>query len=212
MADPFAGTRVEPLARCIATIRARYPAAEPEWVAEVVRAVVTSLHGELSPGQTLLLHEVEELGRTIVNAKAEIAALRVADITISYIPFAADELDAIVSHTAAATHAILGSCETLDIVAESLPGDAPARLQDATTRIYEACGFQDLTGQRISKVVRTLQDIEAKVTKILATFGGAAPPSCAGTLRAAGELLNGPQRPATAMAQAEIDRLLASFD
>ncbi len=28
----------------------------------------------------------------------------------------------------------------------------------------------------------------------------------------AGELLNGPQRPATAMAQAEIDRLLASFD
>ena len=141
------------------------------------RGAVTSLHGELSPGQTLLLHEVEELGRTIANAKAEIAALRVADITISYIPFAADELDAIVSHTAAATHRHPGELRDAGPSSpKACRATPPARLQDATTRIYEACGFQDLTGQRISKVVRTLQAIEAKVTKILATFGGAAAP------------------------------------
>ena len=47
-----------------------------------------------------MLQEVEELGRTIASAKTEIAALRVDDITGHDIPFATDELDAIVAHTA----------------------------------------------------------------------------------------------------------------
>ena len=37
---------------------------------------------------------------TIANAKSEIAALQVDDITDHDIPFATDELDAIVEHTA----------------------------------------------------------------------------------------------------------------
>ena len=70
---------------------------------------------------------MEELGRTIAAAKAEIAALRVDDITDSHIPFATDELDAIVEHTATATNAILESCETLDDVAASLSGEPAAQ-------------------------------------------------------------------------------------
>ncbi len=212
MPDLFAGTRAEPLARRLAAIRARYPAAEPEWVAEVVHAVIASLSGEPSPVQLSLLHEVEELGRTIANAKSEIAALKVDDITASHIPFATDELDAIVSHTASATHAILESCQTLDAVAEALAGETAVQLQDATTRIYEACSFQDITGQRITKVVNTLKAIEAKVAQILATFSTDTAQACVTAQQGIAELLNGPQFPAEAMAQAEIDRLLASFD
>jgi chemotaxis protein CheZ len=212
MPNPFAGTRAEPLARRLAAIRARYPGTEPEWVAEVVHAVIASLNGEPSPVQLALLHEVEELGRTIANAKSEIAALKVDDITGSHIPFAADELDAIVSHTASATHAILESCETLDAVAETLAGETAAQLQDATTRIYEACSFQDITGQRITKVIAALKAIEAKVARILATFAIDTKHASNSAERAMAELLNGPQLPAEAMAQAEIDRLLASFD
>ena len=48
----------------------------------------------------------------------------------------------------------------------------PHPLQEATTRIYEACSFQDITGQRITKVVATLKTIEAKVAGIVSTFGG----------------------------------------
>ena len=140
-------------------------------VAEVVRAVLTTLSGDLSAQETSLLAEVEALGRTIARAKAEIAALRVDDITDNHIPFATDELDAIVEHTATATNAILTSCETLDEVAGSLTGEPAAKLQDATTQIYEACSFQDITGQRITKVVATLKTIEAKVAQIVATFG-----------------------------------------
>jgi chemotaxis protein CheZ len=119
-------------------------------------------------GMAKLLHEVEELGRTIAGAKAEIAALRVDDINASHIPSATDELDAIVTQTASATDAILESCETLDRVAAGLTGEASAQLQDATTRIYEACSFQDITGQRITKVVATLKTSDAKVAQIVA--------------------------------------------
>ena len=127
-------------------------------ITEVVRAVLTTISDDLTTKEATLLREVEELGRTIAIAKSEIAALRVDDITDHDIPFATDELDAIVEHTAHATHAILESCEMLDEVSASVSGDAATKLQDAVTRIYEACSFQDITGQRITKVVTTLKD------------------------------------------------------
>jgi chemotaxis protein CheZ len=141
------------LTKRLLEIRMHHPGSQPEMVAEVVRAVLATMSGDLSAQETSLLTEVEALGRTIASAKAELAALRVDDITDNHIPFATDELDAIVEHTATATNAILNSCETLDDVGSSLTGEPAIRLQDATTRIYEACSFQDITGQRINKVV-----------------------------------------------------------
>ncbi len=214
MHDMFAGTKVAPLAERLAEIRARYPAAEPEWVADVVRAVIVAVQGDLAATDSALLAEVESLGRVIANAKAEIAALQVDDITAAHIPFATDELDAIVAHTAAATNQILESCETLDTVAETLEGGLAAKLQDATTHIYEACSFQDITGQRITKVVGTLKAIEAKVAQIVLAFShrNGPPGSVEVVVEGEAALLNGPQLPAAAMAQSDIDRLLASFD
>lgn len=198
----------------LAAIRARHPGAEPEMVADVVHAVLATMSGDLSAQETSLLAEVAALGLTIACAKAEIAALRFDDITDSHIPFATDELDAIVEHTATATNAILTCCEMLDDVAGGLSGEPAAKLRDATTRIYEACSFQDITGQRITKVITTLKTIEAKVAYIVATFGNGATGEDAERPGEASEaaLLNGPQHPAVAMDQSDIDRLLASFE
>lgn len=183
-------------------------------VVEVVTAVLTTMSGDLTAAETSLLGEVEALGRTIAAAKVEIAALKVDDIRDRDIPFATDELDAIVQHTAVATNAILESCELLDEVATAVSGEAATRLQDAVTKIYEACSFQDITGQRITKVVTTLKTIEAKVAQIITAFGvkkdetetGDAAPDPSPI-----ELLNGPQLPSNAMDQSDIDKLLASF-
>ena len=197
----------------LSAVRARHPQAEPEMLADVVRTIL-GITASGSPAQdSALIAEVEELGRTIASAKAEIAALRVDDITDSHIPSATDELDAIVAHTASATDQILETCETLDRVAEQLSGDPATQLQDATTRIYEACSFQDITGQRITKVVATLKTIESKVAHMVATFGSGGssrpePPAEPDPSL----LLNGPQLPAAAMDQSDIDKLLASFD
>ncbi len=202
----------EALSQRLAEIGARWPAARPEMVADVVQSVLSSMRGDLTSVESSLLTEVAELGRTIANARAEIAALQVDDITASHIPSATDELDAIVAHTAAATDSILEVCETLDGVAGTLESDAAGVLQEATTKIYEACSFQDITGQRITKVVATLKAIDSKVGHIIATFDrreGHAPPRPAPPEES---LLNGPQLPASAMDQSDIDKLLASFD
>ncbi len=181
---------------------------------EIVRTVVTTMRGDLTVQETSLLTEVEELGRTIAAAKAEIAALQVDDITDSHIPSATDELGAIVDHTAAATNAILEVCETLDLLAGQVSPSQSEQLNDATTRIYEACSFQDITGQRISKVVVTLKTIETKVAQILSTFRQPDDmvPMAVPTAAAEDGLLNGPQLPTEAMGQSDIDRLLASFE
>ena len=99
--------------------------------------------------------------------KSEIAALRPDEVKEEYLPAAADELDAIVAATAEATNSIMDATEIIERVAENLEGENQDALLDATTRIYEACGFQDITGQRISKVVKTLEEIENKVDALV---------------------------------------------
>jgi chemotaxis protein CheZ len=218
-----------PLVDRLAAIRERHSDTDLTVIAEVVRAVIDTMTHALTPREASLLTAVEELGRTIAGTKAEIAALRVDEVSANHIPFATDELDAIVAHTAAATDTILECCEMLDAVQPTLSGEPAATLQDVTTRVYEACSFQDITGQRITKVVAALKAIEAKVADITATFarggnllGGAAPetPQASEPIlpvpdawrRSGDELLNGPQLPENAMAQSDIDRLLASSD
>ncbi|MEO3474505.1 protein phosphatase CheZ [Roseomonas sp. CAU 1739] len=180
-----------------------------------VRAVLGSMAGDLTAREAALLAELEALGRTIARAKAEIAALSVDDITGAHIPSATDELDAIVGHTAEATNEILDCCEVLEKLQSEVPEAAATALQGAVTRIYEACSFQDITGQRISKVVSALKAIESRVEAAVANASGRATPQSVAPAapRTEGQALaNGPQLPGGASSQAEIDRLLASFD
>ncbi len=197
---------------------------EGDRIEATVRAVLTSMAGDLTAKESALLAELEGLGRTIARAKAEIAALQVEDIRDAHIPSATDELDAIVDHTAHATNEILDCCETLEQLQSELSGDAADKLQNAVTRIYEACSFQDITGQRIGKVVTALKAIETRVSAVVSAASGmpgqeAAPVAAPAVVaqhddkRTEGQkLANGPQLPGSGVSQSEIDRLLASFD
>ena len=78
-------------------------------------------------------------------------------------------------------------------------------------RIYEACSFQDITGQRIAKIVATLQVIEAKVAHIRAVASEPTRHHEPEAEPQRPDLLNGPQLPEAAMGQADIDRLLAEM-
>ena len=176
-----------------------------------MRAVLSSLAGDLTLTEATLLGELEALGREVKRAKSEIAALSVEDINESHIPAATDELDAVVEHTATATNEILDCCEQLEALQATLSGEPAQALGQAVTRIYEACSFQDITGQRIAKVVAALKAIEARVVAVTAGFGR--PAGGAADTRTEGQqLANGPQLPGNASSQAEIDKLLASFD
>lgn len=170
-------------------------------------ALVRRLAAEVNDRE--LLNEVEELARTIATTRSELKRLEAKPFLAGHIPAATDELDAVVAHTASATDVILEACETLETALDSGRTIDAELVQSATTRIYEACSFQDITGQRISKVVATLQAIENKVAEILRVFGDqdAEPTQEPSAIC----LTNGPQLPGKAMQQSDINRLLADF-
>ncbi len=189
---------------------------EPEIIFEdVVVAVLDTMGGRLSPTEATLLKEIAGLGRIIDQAKAEIAEVNVDSIRASHIPTATCELDAIVQHTALATNSILESCEALDSLSSSLESGPASVVQTAVTHIYEACSFQDITGQRITKVVKALQAIEAKVAKLASGVAISVDPATSAASPEEtgphGGLLNGPTMPHEAMAQDDIDKLLGDF-
>lgn len=189
------------------------PVLEADAVASVVEAVLASLSGEMSVADLKLYHELQQLARYIAAAKREIAEIEPRDIN-ARIPEAADELDAVVEHTAEATGTILDAAESVEKLVPTLAKDASDTVATAVTRIYEACNFQDITGQRITKVVKTLKYIEQKIDALLAAFGDgnaksrAAPPPSDDANR----LMAGPQLPAIANTQADIDAILAQLD
>ncbi len=155
-----------------------------------------------------LLTELRALVACIDRARSDLAVLGAEDIVDRQVPAAADELDAIVNHTAAATSTILDECEHLELAVAGREGQEV--VSAATARIYEACSFQDITGQRVAKVVQTLQVVEARVDGMLRVFGRT---NAVGISAAAPvALLNGPQRPSHAMDQMAVDALLEGME
>jgi chemotaxis protein CheZ len=183
-----------------------------ERIETAVRAVLGSMAGDLSATEAALLAELAGLGRTVARAKQEIARLKVDDITDSHIPTATDELDAIVDHTAQATNEILDCCEILEGVAGRVGGAEAEALAGVITRVYEACSFQDITGQRIGKVVTALKAIETRVSSVTGRYlEGRAAAEAAEPVTEGRALAQGPQLPGAGVSQADIDRMLAEF-
>jgi len=187
-----------------------------EDIGEVVRSLLTTLSGEMSAADLKLYQELESLAEYIHRAKAELAQLRSDDLQSRYIASATDELDAIVGATENATNSILDNAEKLEELARGLDPAVGQKLSEATTAIFEACNFQDITGQRITKVVRALKHIEERIEALVSAFGPemaaarAAEPQPAkepGAKPTDEELLNGPQMPDAAHDQAAIDAL-----
>ena len=209
------------LERQLATIRKQHVHVDPQDILEVVKSVMDSLHGDGSALNVKLHEDIEALAGYISTVKAEIAAIRADKINAEYVPTASDELSAIIEATEQATNGIFEAVEVIEALATELAPEMADRVTSAVTSIYEACGFQDITGQRITKVVKALQSIEKKVQDLLQAFGEEAV-----TERRAIEpeaeaetdgdpdkkLMNGPQLSSNAQSQAEIDALLASFD
>jgi chemotaxis protein CheZ len=167
----------------------------------------------------LLRTEIRALSRAIQDTKSEIAALRPANSQDDRLMAVTEELDAIVSSTENATNTILESAEKIDALNDQLQRQSEDpytrqtadEVRDTVVQIFEACNFQDITGQRISKVVRTLKFIEDRVNNMIEIWGHDGfldvplPPEVD-----EGEekrLLNGPALENEGVSQADIDKL-----
>jgi chemotaxis protein CheZ len=141
-------------------------------------------------------------------------AVGLTTIRQAEIPRAIERLDDIVKGTEQAANQILDACSALDALGAELGGEAAAKIGDATTLIYEACAFQDLAGQRITNVTKTLGLIEGKLSELVSEFGVLADDYHGGVGSVAADSLqdlqlSGPQHPADAADQTSIDQLFA---
>ncbi|MFT4075907.1 MAG: protein phosphatase CheZ [Asticcacaulis sp.] len=155
----------------------------------------------------------------IAKAKEEIREMRPHDISQERIPTAGAELEAITRDTENATHNIMNSAEAMmGFSVDQFGGDAnayKAAVDDEVMKIFEACSFQDITGQRVSKVVNVLKQIEERVGRLANTLGiedGAPREMTAEEKRAHDLLLNGPAIGGPETKQDAIDAMFDSFD
>lgn len=130
----------------------------------------------------------------------------------------ADQLDAIVESTEDATNDIMTNMEEIDALiaqAKSKVKDAEVaglldQVTDKANAVFEACSFQDLTGQRVTKVVKSLQFIEERVNTIIRTWGRDELEKVVVELKEDDpdkKLLNGPQRKGEGVSQADVDKM-----
>lgn len=213
----------EDLAKRIEALSEKRVPVDPREIVEVVESVMTSISGDLSTVNVKLYAEVEALANFIVSAKAEISLLRPEEIKDEHLPSATDQLDAIVSATETATNTIFEAIEKIEELAEKMDADTAEKVNNAVTSVYEACSFQDITGQRISKVVNALRHIDVKLEALVEAFGNEfndvprpepkdKPKRTDGKADRPDEhLMNGPQLPENANSQDEIDALF-DFD
>ncbi|MCB1562233.1 MAG: protein phosphatase CheZ [Alphaproteobacteria bacterium] len=186
-------------------------------VLKIINSVISKVEHTGDDARESIFKELKELRAIIDEARAEIGMTRPSEIKDKHIPTATDELDAVVEATAEATGAIMDSCDVIMDKASAVGGENGDAMVNEVTKIYEACSFQDITGQRITKVVKTLKDIEVKVEKLLAVVSHKMPGSAeedSGDEGKSGDaaLLNGPQLPGSGISQDDIDKLLAEFD
>jgi chemotaxis protein CheZ len=121
-----------------------------------------------------LIHDA--IGRT----KREIATLHGKSFDGGEMAKVNGELGAVVGGTEQATQQILEATEAIDQAATALSKNTSPdqqkllseEIQERVISIFEACNFQDLTGQRISKVMTTMKFIESHINVMMEIWGG----------------------------------------
>ena len=166
--------------------------------------------------------EVLNLIQYIQRLRSEIAGIALEKNDQTNFDTMADRLDAIVESTAHATDTILAAMEAVDGCVERLrthpkPAEIDSicdAISEKTIAAMEACSFQDLTGQRITKVVGTMKFVEERVNAMAELCGRDEVRALADEWDLPQQLddgvaLEGPQRAGEGISQDDIDELFA---
>jgi len=134
-------------------------------IIELAEVAAQSLQSFFHAMDARVYGELREIARYIESMRHTIGMLQVNELKDSRIPSAGQELGAIVKSTEQATNTIMECAEAV-MAADASDPAAYKELVDAKMMvIFEACSFQDITGQRIAKVVETLEHIETRVAR-----------------------------------------------
>lgn len=188
-----------------------------EDVGAMFENIASSLHLD-SADSGVLRAELNKISEYISSAKQEIGTMKVEGDESKDLSLAGAELDAVVKDTEEATNKILDAADIISEQAELIKDAAVSTaISDAVTEIFTASNFQDITGQRINKVVSIIDYVEHKLDKLSALIDGtdveisAEDEAKFKDKRADAELCNGPQASGEAPSQDDIDALFDSI-
>jgi len=182
-------------------------------IVNIISSVINKVEENKQISLNSILTEMRDLLVVIEETRSELGRAAPSKIKGQDIPVATDELDAIVEATSNATGSIMDSCDVIMDNASSVEGENGEAIVAEVMKIYEACSFQDITGQRVSKVVKTFRDIEEKIDRLVSVLGIKAVPIEGDDAPQGDEaLMNGPQMADEAISQDDIDKLLAELD
>jgi chemotaxis protein CheZ len=204
----------------MAELKALRAIIEPQ---EAIQQVLDAYRTQIAEAHKLKA-ELDLISTAIARTKTEIATLHITGFEGPEMTRVTDELNAVVDSTEQATQQILTAAEVIDQSANTLSASVrsghdrmlAADIQEQVVQVFEACNFQDVTGQRIGKVVATLRFIETHIARMVEIWGGLdafADVAPAAMAAVAGErgLLNGPRLAGDAghADQDQIDALFA---
>ncbi len=184
-------------------------------VLKLAEIMVGSMQGFFGQLDTSIYRELTQISHFINNTRAEIGRLQPNNLKQKHFPEAGKELEAIVRSTEDATNTIM---EQAELIMSADPSDADAyheTVQAAVMEIFEACSFQDITGQRISKVVGTLVHIETKIGALADALGSSILEQAGDEAETAEEkrrrelILNGPALDGEGIDQSKVDDLMS---
>ena len=170
-----------------------------------LRAMLETYRAQIEQCEKLKI-ELDLIHDAITRTKREIALLHGNSFNGEEMAKVNGELGAVVGGTEHATQQILEAAEAIDQAATALSKvNSPDQqkilseeIQERVVSIFEACNFQDLTGQRISKVMATMKFIEKHIYDMMEIWGGidaikAHAPPIVDDREGDARLLNGPK-------------------
>lgn len=123
-----------------------------------------------------VVKEINSMNNDFANLKQDMAQIdaspKAKEISGNQIfPETSLELNAICKATEDAVNTIMDACEEIQAITEPIVTlKSGQKIEELIIKIYEACNFQDLTGQRISKVLKALDSIESHLGKMQNLF------------------------------------------
>ncbi len=143
-----------------------------------VHAPASAADQAAAGGLRKLKNETDAIQRAISRTRQELATLDLSGFD-GHGGRVVRELDAVVNSAEQATQQLLDSAEQIDEAASALSSVVKQEqhhaltqdIQDQVVRIFEACNFHDLTGQRITKVLATLKLVEDHVARMKEIWG-----------------------------------------
>lgn len=187
-------------------------------VGAIVGDVMGSIGGDFDLQEVHFKDELQDLLCHIDQTKAELFGIQPRHLGENKIPEASNQLDQVIVATEEAASKIMDAAEEISDMAMSMEGEAAEKLMAISTHIFETSSFQDITGQRVTKVVTTLKYLEEKLMILADAIGDT---DSHLTVEKESEnmcpdsnenLLQGPQSSSMANDQDAIDALFDSFD